>query len=220
MKIKLILIILLTALAPLSPIGAQQPAYEFIFNWKSDAYAPAFYKGKILATNDSRITAAFNLIRGGKLIDLSKKEIRWFIGGKLIERGAGKQTISFQRANGREREIVARVEIVGLNGEDLSKIFIIPTTAPEAVIDAPEITAGTNILRILPFYFNIGDLSQLSFKWEVNNEETLGDAKQPNILRIDIPEGARGAELRISGSARSNNGFLEAAKKVKEFIIR
>lgn len=167
---------------------------QFMVSWQVASYAPSWYQGKIFPTKGSRINVTFELIDSGKIADLSKLKVRWYVNDDLVlneKNGLGIKSYSF-RANdyaGQDTEI--RIAVVGYKGgEQLDKIVIIPVVSPEAAIDAPyselQIKTGITSLVAYPFFFNVSDLKNLSFDWNVNNQpaESVGNNQSLN-LNID-----------------------------------
>ena len=68
---------------------------EFLITWRASNYAPSDFAGKILPIPGSALTAALEIIDGGRIADLSQTEIRWSVNNKIGQSGKGIKTFSF-----------------------------------------------------------------------------------------------------------------------------
>ncbi|MBI4993841.1 hypothetical protein HZC33_02720 [Candidatus Wolfebacteria bacterium] len=167
---------------------------QFLISWKAQSYAPNWYGGKIFPNRGSRIEVAFELIDNGKIADISKLRVRWYINDKLVlneKQGLGLKTYSFRVFDFPGQDIEARISVLGYKGGDqLDDLIIIPVVHSEAVIDAPyasrKIGVGNNSFFAYPFFFNISDLSKLSFQWFANSQVSQGDVDRPQKLDLNI----------------------------------
>lgn len=177
---------------------------QFMVSWKADSYAPSWYQGKILPSKGSRVNVGFELIQNGKIVDLSKNRVRWYINDKLAKNetsGLGIKDFSFVVSDygGEETEVKIAVlpcesRCEGYKGGGiLYKTTTIPVSNLEAVIDAPyknrAVAYGKNSFFAHLFFFNIGDLSKLSFEWLVN-EEKANVGERRDILDLNIGQSA------------------------------
>ncbi len=170
-----------------------QATPQFLISWRSQNYAPSWYQGKVLATRGSWIDASFDLIENGKIVDLSKKKVRWYVNDDLRrneEDGLGIKNYSFSVADYTNEDIEIRIVIVDYKESQISGMIMIPLAKPEAVIDAPysgrRIPSGTNIFRMYPFFFDVKDLGKLSFNWVVGGRSAEGSAGNASILKLNI----------------------------------
>lgn len=198
------------------PVNAQT-APQFMISWKADSYAPSWYQGKVFPTRGSRVEVAFELIDNGKIADISKSKIRWYVNDRLVlneKNGLGIKTHSFRVVDYPGQDVEVRIVVVDYkNGDQLSDLIIIPVAHSEAVIDAPyagrkigNISNDKNSFFAYPFFFNVLDLSKLSFNWAVDGRsaESNGGNSQKLDLSIDplAPPGFEtGVRLRISNPA-------------------
>lgn len=188
-------VIPLLTLAQLSLISSNtqsilSPTQAFHITWKSEAYIPPSYRGKALATTRAPITIAFEITDGDRLVDVSRKEIRWFINNTFIQKGIGLQHIRYIPDNRIDDDFIFRIDIIDFNGEVLHYSYTIPTTHPRLVIDAPytldSLSVGTYSFVAIPFYFNISRLSDITFIWDVQGQTTEGSVKNPHILELQV----------------------------------
>src|SRR3989344_4866664 len=103
-----------------------QTAPEFMVSWRALNFVPPEYQGKIFPINGTAIEAGFDLIDRGKIADLSKKEIRWFLDGTAIGNGIGKKTASFTVQKTANTVHNLRIEVADYNGTILRKNLAIP----------------------------------------------------------------------------------------------
>ena len=209
-------------------IGYAQNAPQFMVSWQADSYAPSWYQGKIFPVHGSRIKIGFELTDNGKIIDLSKNKVRWYINDKLKineDSGLGIKTFSFlvNDYSGEDTEIKIAVlpcdgRCDGYKGEIIYKIVKIPIVSSEAVIDAPykekTISVGENIFLAYPFFFNVKNLSELFFEWLVANQPAeSGKNNQALDLNIDSLTPS-GFEIDIKAIIRNLSDEMEFAAKI------
>lgn len=176
----------LIAIAALAILGNAllinaQTATEFLVTWKASAFVPAGYQGKILPTRESVINISFDVIDSGKIADLSRNEIRWKSGGKIINSGIGSKNSSFVISKIAVDELRINITILNSKGRDLNKSISIPIADPEVVIQQ----IGPASFEAKPYFFNINNVSLLNFDWTANGEKPAGSPKNPNILTIE-----------------------------------
>ncbi len=177
-------------------VGSQP---QFLVSWKADNYAPSWYSGKISPTKNSKIDITFELIDNGKIADLSKLKVRWYINDKLVlneKNGLGIKSYSFNVNDYAGQDTEIRITILGYkNGKQIDKIITIPVVFPEAVISTPyadlQINTGNTLLIAYPFFFNISDLKNLYFDWNVNNRRIeIDDINRQQIMDLNIDQRA------------------------------
>ncbi len=189
------LIILISLIGFISQTGSAQTVSQprFLTTWRSQNYAPSWYQGKILATKGSWMYVSFDLIENGRIVDLSKNKVRWYVNDKLKRNeddGLGIKNFYFGVDNYANDDINVRIVIVDYAGEQIGETIIIPLASPETVIGAPysnrQLPNGTNIFNVYPFFFNIDDLSKLSFDWTVNGQSAESASGSADILKLNI----------------------------------
>ena len=162
-------------------IANSQTAPEFLITWKASPYVPSDYQGKILPTRESVINISFDVIDSGKIADLSRNEIRWKSGGKIINSGIGSKNSSFVISKIAVDELRINITILNSKGRDLNKSISIPIADPEVVIQQ----IGPASFEAKPYFFNINNVSLLNFDWTANGEKPAGSPKNPNIVTIE-----------------------------------
>jgi len=210
-------------------VADAQASPQFLVSWRAQNYAPSWYPGKILPANKTPIEISFELIDNGKLADLSKTKVRWYINDNLIKNendGLGIKKIKFNIPDYAGNETEVRIIVVDyLGGEQIDKIIAIPTVSPETVIEAPylngEIGVGTSNFRALPFFFNITNLNNLSVEWSANEQKSEGFFDNPWLLNLNIDSKTPlGTEIRLSALVKNPSKELEFASKNINLVIK
>lgn len=172
---------------------------QFMASWQAQSSSPSWYQGKIFPTKGSKIDIAFELIDNGKIADLSKLKVRWYLNDKLVlneKNGLGIKSYSFNTYDYAGQDAEIRIAIIDYKGgEQIGKIITIPIVYPEAVIDAPysnlQIKTGNIPLIAYPFFFNVLDFKKLSFNWSVNNQAAeVNDINRQQALDLNIDQKA------------------------------
>lgn len=216
---------LITLLAVSYAIMASgQVAPEFMVTWKANSYIPTNYPGKALPSNGSKVEVAIELIDRGKIADLSRTEVRWFINNRLQNSVIGLKNFSFiaQRLKG-DHEV--RIDLLNYRGVNLTKTITIPLVNPEVVIDSPYpenlLTAGLdNFFQALPYFFNIPDPSEIKFVWSANGLKTEGAVLRSDILNLNTAELPSGTNLNLEVITQNILNSLEVASKSINLRIR
>ncbi|MEK7192012.1 MAG: hypothetical protein AAB646_00660 [Patescibacteria group bacterium] len=195
-----------------------QVAPEFMVTWKANSYAPAGYQGKILPIANTPIEVSFELIDGGKLADLSRNEIRWYLNGNFEKSGKGLKSLSFSAdgLNGNNQQV--RITVMNYKGTELDEIVDIPMAVPEVVIDAPypdnQVGIGENFLTALLYFFNLDNASQGAINWSANGADSQGLANNPEILNLDTKDLDSNTPINLQASARNLLNPFEIAVKI------
>jgi hypothetical protein len=169
-----------------------QAAPQFMITWKTDSFVPANYQGKIFPTQGSTIEMGLDLVVNNKIVDLSKKNIKWSIGGQPSQTKIGLTKIKFKTNKSSEDQTV-EVSILKYNTSgNLNAMVVIPIHSPEIVIDSASYNnevkiSEKNIFKALPFFFDVPSLANLSFSWFINgsriNQES---ANRPDLLSLNL----------------------------------
>ncbi len=205
-----------------------QSSPQFLVSWQAQNYAPSWYEGKILPINGTQVNINFELIDGGKLADLSKTIVRWYVNDKLIineKSGLGIKNLKINAPdfNGDNTEI--RIALVNYKGGELiDKIVEIPVSGPEAVINAPypdgKIGIGSSVLGLIPFFFNISDISNFSIDWLVNGR-TPDSSNNPYLFNLNIgSDTPQNTQINISVSVKNILKTLEFTSQSINLIVK
>lgn len=213
------------ALLPFNTMAAEP---QFLISWQAENYAPSWYSGKILPTKDTSVEISFELIDKGKLANLSKTKVRWYVNDELVKNeknGLGIKSLKIITPNYSGQETEIRISVVDyLGGETLDRIIKIPVVGPEVLIDSPypdkKISAGLSIFQAIPFFFNIKNLNSLSVEWSVNEQKPAGLFFNPWLLNLNIgPETPIGTEIKLSVLVKNILKELEfASKKLQVYV--
>lgn len=195
---------------------AQSPQPVFYFSWQAETLTPQMFAGKALPIEGSTVNASFELLRGGKPVDLTKNTVRWIVNGSVAREDLGTKSISFVNKLFSGNVISVQVIVLGLSGRDYSYAGTIPIVSPEITIRSPHdkdrVAARVLNLEGLPYFFNARALSELQFGWTVNGIAPAGTAAEPNKITIDIPDGTPSrSSIRVSAEAKSLKSRLENA---------
>lgn len=221
-----LIVILIFAFLFLNLADAASP--QFLVSWQSKNYAPSWYQGKIFPTKGSMVEVSFELMDNGKIADLSKEKIRWYINDKLEKNensGLGIKSLMFSMPDYFGRTTEVRIEIFHYKGEDvIGKIINIPSASPEIIIDSPyfgdKISVGSSIFKAFPFFFNIKNLYDLSIEWSAMGQRSENFAN-PWQLSLNIDQKApKGMEVRLSVSVKNLLKELEFAGENMRLVIK
>lgn len=201
-----------------------QAAPEFLSSWLAQSFVPSGYQGKIFPSNGTKIESRFELVENGKIIDLSKTPVRWYINDELMANeinGLGIKTFSFvnlSKYGGNDIEI--RISIPDYKGQSLDKFFVVPVKFPEVVIVSDyferKILKGVNYFYAQPFFFNSS--KNLSFFWMMNGRSVGADS--PN-LSVDVDQNTKsGSKINLYSKAGNSLKELEFAETAAEFEVK
>lgn len=187
--------------AGLLNIRAESTAPQVFLTWKASTYVPPLYNGKALPTARSFVSASFEVVRSGKIVDLSGQTIYWYLNDDLLPAGSGKQSLGFLAPAAAGAALDLRVEVPDFNGLFLTKTVSVPVISPEAVIVSPfpdnNFSGASLKLRGVPYFFNVTDSSALSYGWSVNGEAPP-NALSPRELTVNInPNANPGSTLTV-----------------------
>ena len=196
---------------------------DFMVDWKAKTYVPAWYEGKAFPTYQSFITIGFELIENGKVVDLSKTAIRWYVDGKLLKNetsGLGiRQVTVYNKKYGGDMASI-KIAIPDYKGQALTKLLDIPVKKPEVVIDVPyagkKVARGESLLFAWPFFFNATGAEGLSLQWKVDGN-ALKTSSASNARLLFLAEGGarEGAKSTIEATVINPGKAIEhMVKKV------
>lgn len=200
----------------LFPAYAQQVP-QFLVSWQANSFTPSWYQGKIFPTTGSRIDVKFELIDAGKIVDLSKTAVRWYINDNLVineVNGLGIKSYFFINNDYVGNNINLRISIPNYNGNTLDNVIDIPIANPEVVINVPYpdklVSAGKLTLEAIPFFFNVSNNSNILFSWDANGQPTSATGNP--FLNLNI-EAAAGPEIDLGILIKNIANELETAGK-------
>jgi hypothetical protein len=195
---------------------AQVTPPQFFVSWKvAGSYIPSFYQGKALPTYGTPITASFEIVSGGKIVNVHSQTVYWYLNDNLIGSGTGLQQVTFQPTGQAPNSLVLKVELPDYPSGIAIHTIQIPMVLPVAVIYAPypngTFSQNPLTLNAFPYFFKISDASDLSYKWTVNGQ-TGANAENPEEAQISLPQDAQsGATIAVSLNVQNPNDSTAAA---------
>ncbi len=196
--------------------SAQQARPQFLFTWHAEnSYVPSFYKGKIIPGSQSQITAAFELVENGKIINVSGQPIYWYLDNTLIGGGTGIQQVTFSPF-GRAPEVeTLKVDLPNYSGGYLIHEIGIPVFNPSAVIETPypdnQFSGQAVTTTALAYFFNTPE-KNLSFTWSVNGQSG-SNTESPDVLQVNFPnQTPSGSTVAISLRIQNTRQTANASK--------
>lgn len=196
-------------------ISSARAATDFMTSWQTKTYVPAWYEGKAFPAYQSFITVGFELIEDGKIVNLSKTPVRWYVDDQLFKNednglGIKKVTIYNQKYGGDVTSI--KISIPNYKGGALEKVIDIPIKNQEVVVDAPffdkKIPKGEDTIFAWPFFFNTVASNMMALQWNVGGEtkqtSNIGEPLTVTVGR-DIPTGTQYEIGAAVGNLRKNS---------------
>jgi hypothetical protein len=208
--------LILISLAFLIPSAHAQTASnpQFLITWKPTLSSiPPGYIGKALPSFGSKVTADFELVSNGKILDLSGQTIYWYLEDTLIGGGTGIQQVTFPLFGTPPGSLTLKIELPSYNGQYLIHTLDIPFVNPAVVIDAPypngDFSSNPMIVTALPYFFTASP-SSLSYTWAVNGQ-TGANAENPQAAEVTLPQGTpSGTSITISLSVENPSSAATA----------
>ncbi len=199
--------LILSFFAPMRHAYAKQPL--FLVSWDAQTSAPADYEGKRFPSPDSIIRVTVELVGQnasdkGKLLDLSKKEIRWYINGQFASSGVGSKIFYVQNKSTSDIDMEVSVQNFDSETNDpnfVSHRFTIPVLMPQVsmhktAFDTALPPAGP--VWAIPLFFS-SPVYDLTYDWSLNgahigSDRILRDVLQRaqkggNTLHADVRDG-------------------------------
>ena len=179
----------------------------------AETYAPRWYKGKALPTQNSiaRIIAVPEIVVGGALLRPENLIYRWNLGDQTDAlSGIGQQVFRFRLSDLPKtlHQIRVTVEDAEARIRKEGRIFV-SAVAPQVKIYPSSPLGGTEFrsgsaflltkLRGLfdsaaePFFFSASSRKNLRYQWRVSGSEVAGTPENPNLLTIDTTGQPAGA---------------------------
>lgn len=211
--------------------GANAADPEFMVSWKPNTYTPSYYQGKSLPIEDSYIDVSFEMISKnandfGKIIDISDKQVRWYINGDIVSRmdGRSKLRINNNMVSGSRIAVDIEVEYYNDKGNTYfpRKRIEIPVSNPKVYIlnKSKNSSLLENKLSFLaePMFFNVNKLSSLIINWSVNRN-SVEDNSQGFNLDINLGGNIPYNKIDLGASVYNKDDGLEFAQGFKTFNL-
>ena len=166
---------------------------QFLVTWKVfGSYIPSFYTGKTLPSFGSKITASFELVSNGTILNIKSQTVYWYLDQVLIGGGTGIQQITFSPVGTPPSSLDLTIQFPSYDGGYLTHQIEIPMVEPEAVIYSPypnnNFSTNPLVVKALPFFFDTASSTELAYTWGVNNQ-TSSNSESPQGADIILPQG-------------------------------
>ncbi|MBI2033499.1 MAG: hypothetical protein HYT13_00130 [Candidatus Liptonbacteria bacterium] len=198
-------------------IWAQRTEPQIFITWSTKVYVPSDFPGKAFPSAMSPIAASVFVVDNGKVADLSRQIIYWYLDDELISNSVGVQSVRFIA-----KDVIAgiqslRVQFPNYKNDILIKTVEIPIVSPEAVIELPLKDNNFSSQRLdmkgKPFFFNVPIASRLTFLWSVNGQKA-SSTKNQDELNINFgSEPALGSIFNVDLIIRNVQNIQEFARK-------
>lgn len=170
----------------------------------------------------SEIGASLEIFVGGKIADLSKQTIYWYLDNNFIKGGRGVQNIFFTASKPAGGDHNLRIQLPDFKGNLLIKTLDVPIVRPEVVIEAPfpdkKISGSKINLLGRPYFFNAQNRSLLDFNWTVNGQAP-DKSDNPQNLEINLENSNGGGIINVSLSIQNRERTLESAFKTISLLL-
>jgi len=201
----------------------------FLVSWEAQNNAPIWFMGKKLPTHQSSIVVSFDVVSGGKIVDLSSRQVRWYINGRLSRRQNGLQTITIKNNAIAGSSIDVRISpqlYDSTTGADrfVDYSFSIPIVSPEVVVSLGGFwgSMGKGALLNLsayPFFFNSDD-AQLDIQWKLDGKSVSDGGANPFLLAMQIADSIVSGRSTIMFSASDPSDVFNTASVSKNILIK
>lgn len=214
-------LLVVSYLSLIGGINAQTPA-RVIFTWQANNFYPADFRGKALATPNTPVVVAVEVLRNGKFVDLSRATFTWYVDEKLLSRAEGLKEIVFT-----VKKMVGDSYFVRVNIQSENDVFEgsirIPVSKPVVVLETPYpnqiVSAGSEAaLEAIPYFFNVASFENFIFSWAIDNGPTK-ESGSDNRLVLNIGNAPPGNSIQITSAVRNRNNLLEFATTRTRLII-
>ncbi len=197
----------------------------FLASWKAYNFIPPGFIGKALPLAEGTpVEVAFEIIQNGKIVDISKNDVKLFANNKKKAEGFGVRRFRFVTDGSRAYEI--KINVLDSRGDiQFEHRFVIPAASPEIAVSYSyprnTIKAGVNVFQIIPYFFNISRINDLRFSWAVNGAAPEATDKNPDQLEIAVPNDyPKNAAITISAAAQNNLRELEVANQTVTMTVK
>ena len=174
-------------IAPL--VEAQTSNAETFISWRTNAYTPPGYPGRVIPAAGSSVLITAEVITGGRPVDLSKYEIRWFLNDELYQSSNGAQSIVVPVPELHGRSFDVRFEVIDAPFTNTDAIIQIPLGNPQVILSSPNnfvLTEGEQLIKATPYSFFIGSGDDLIYDWTINGQiPDVSDTPQELILNVE-----------------------------------
>ncbi len=208
--------------------ASAQSSPQFLVSWQAQSYVPSWYSGKVFPTQGSAVEITFEVLNNGKIVNISGNKVRWYINDKLIKNendGLGIKSLKTYATGYAGFDLEVRIVIPDYPTGVLDTTIRIPIVRPEVVIEAPypdnKVSSGSNLFEALPFFFNVKNLSELSFEWTANNKKATETGENPWALNLNVnPQTPSGTSINILATVKNILKELEFTSKSLQMTVK
>ncbi|MBS3903531.1 MAG: hypothetical protein KGZ30_04140 [Anaplasmataceae bacterium] len=198
---------------------------EVILSWKAkESFVPQGYLGKALPSPLSMVEVKAIAIEGGRLVDLSDYQIRWFLKNYRVAQGQGLTTFTVPAPlKNTDESHDLRVEIVDYPGGAVTKSVSIPIVLPRVVLSGGSLDGslsyGSYTVLARPYFFMAQALSDLDYQWTVDGVYRGQDSG--GVLKLNVTgDKSRGGMVEVQVGVRSPNNPFDQAATRRTFVVR
>ena len=211
-------------------------AAEVDLLWETPGYAPAFYRGKILAVPKSKIRIAAIPWGFGTTEQNSKLIYEWSRNGDKIPASSGpnKQIFEFYASDGGEELIKVAVSTPDKSAIAENSVRV-KINSPKILFYEERPLEGTQYqkelgtamtlenpeftIRAEPYFFSKRALPLLSYEWTMNSKK-IETSQKPNLLNLAVSATSTGGISVIELSLFNPKNILERAEKLLQLKIK
>lgn len=206
--------------------AAAQSELTFLTSWKAYNFIPPGFNGKAMPlSRGTTIDVAFEVLENGKIVDISRNTVKFFVNGRKRQEGNGLRRFRFITLDGKSAQ---EIKIVVLNARGdvrFENRFTIPTVSPEVAIYPPRtqniIEKGLNSFQAIPYFFNIARINDLNFIWTVNGVSPSEATAAPDRLELTVPQDyPSGASITLNVVGQNIVNPLETANQKVIFTVK
>ncbi len=223
------------------PAQSQTSEINITLTWSTDTYVPPDYPGKALPVKGSVIEVAANV--GSREVNPQELNYRWFLNGHLQKEQSGKEKsvlrVPVKWTSGNEYSV--RIELRNEEKDLLSSAYLnIGIVQPQVVIQ-PIINEGTlplesSIFSIVkkyqisaeqetgliarPYFFNIKDVNELNFNWNLGGKEaSQTGSDNPHIFILKVGQLIQSIKQNLKIGVENKNNPLQRARTTAEITF-
>lgn len=216
MKSLFFVLLLISASFFILSVNAQENTNEIVFSWQAQNLYPANYLGKALVTEGTPVIISLEMLRDGKLFDVSGTAIKWYMDGRFIEGGVGLKSITFYPRTRRGDSHIIKASLV-VDGKTVSGFQEVPIYERQVVLESPSAKNvvspnGSVLLTAVPYFWNVPSLSDLVISWKIQNQSVPNENKNTLFLQFGVPTTESQRNVKISSFINERRGSLEKAR--------
>ncbi|KKS82762.1 MAG: hypothetical protein UV58_C0005G0016 [Candidatus Wolfebacteria bacterium GW2011_GWC1_43_10] len=204
-----------------------------LFSWKAQNFVPDWFGGKSLPINQTKILMSFEAVSQsqadlGKIMDVSEKEISWYVNDKTVGKGKGLKSVTVTKDDFPRDSIDVKIkgEFYDADAKEsyfVNKYFTVPISEPEIVLSYKKTENYFSLnetarFDLFPFFFNVAS-DFLDIGWRVNEREINPLLRENLFLDLKVSDMPPTGQVRISASAKNARDVLEDASKSLIFKV-